>query len=77
MPEGQDRIDIASLSDEEIHGIQSEVLRVLAERVRAGGPAGMLYDKHGSGHSKNGSALLTPGVETLNPAVVVARTPGT
>ncbi|MFG3258430.1 hypothetical protein [Streptomyces sp. NPDC048172] len=49
----QSRIDLSRLSESELDGIRNDVLRTLAERARGGGVESILYDRHGSGHSKN------------------------
>lgn len=60
MAEQVRRIDVTTLTDEDLLQIQNDVLRALANRARPGGMTpGLMYDRHGSGHSKNSSAMLT------------------
>ena len=63
------RLDVASLSDEDLDQVHNSVLRALAERAKPGGRTpSLMYDRHGSGHSKN-SVMAQLGEQVVQPDV--------
>jgi len=64
------KLDVGSLSADELAQIQNEVLRALAERAKPGGVGPSLrYDRHGSGHSKNSVMGDFPEEQVMQPDV--------